>query len=183
MRPSATAGGDGERLVVTLGRHEHPGRRVAGLAAVGEAGFDALADRRGKVRVAEDDVRRLAAEFLRHPLDRVRRGLCDEHPGAGRAGERDHVDAGMRRHRLTDLRPRPVDEIEHAPGRSAASTISAKIRPLIGAISLGFRTTAHPAASAGATLQTIWFSGQFHGVIRAATPIGSRKSGSIRCGG
>ncbi len=32
----------------------------------------------------------------------------------------------------------------------------------------------HPAASAGATLQTIWFSGQFHGVIRAATPIGSR---------
>ncbi len=30
-----------------------------------------------------------------------------------------------------------------------------------------------PVARAGATLQTIWFSGQFHGVIRAQTPIGS----------
>ena len=31
----------------------------------------------------------------------------------------------------------------------------------------------HPAASAGATLQAIWFTGQFHGVMRPQTPIGS----------
>ena len=31
-----------------------------------------------------------------------------------------------------------------------------------------------PAASAGATLQAIWFSGQFHGVIMPMTPTGSR---------
>ena len=43
-----------------------------------------------------------------------------------------------------------------------------------GAISLGFSTIVQPAASAGATLQAIWFSGQFHGVISAQTPIGSR---------
>ena len=43
----------------------------------------------------------------------------------------------------------------------------------MGAISLGFRTTVQPAASAGAALQTIWFKGQFHGVMRAATPTGS----------
>jgi hypothetical protein len=58
-------------------------------------------------------------------------------------------------------------------GAPAASTISANTIPLIGAISLGFKTTVHPAANAGATLQTIWFSGQFQGVISAATPIAS----------
>ena len=33
-----------------------------------------------------------------------------------------------------------------------------------------------PAASAGATLQAIWLSGQFHGVIMPTTPTGSRTS-------
>jgi hypothetical protein len=58
-------------------------------------------------------------------------------------------------------------------GTPAASTISANRIPLIGAISLGLRTTVQPAASAGATLQTIWLSGQFQGVMSAQTPIGS----------
>ena len=31
-----------------------------------------------------------------------------------------------------------------------------------------------PATKAGATLQAIWFIGQFHGVISAHTPIPSR---------
>ena len=31
-----------------------------------------------------------------------------------------------------------------------------------------------PAARAGATLQAIWFSGQFHGVIKPTTPMPSR---------
>ena len=38
----------------------------------------------------------------------------------------------------------------------------------------GFRTIVQPAASAGATLQAIWLSGQFHGVIMPTTPTGSR---------
>ena len=33
-----------------------------------------------------------------------------------------------------------------------------------------------PTASAGATLQVIWLSGQFQGVIIAQTPIGSLKT-------
>ena len=44
----------------------------------------------------------------------------------------------------------------------------------VGAISVGFSTIVQPAASAGATLQAIWFSGQFQGVIMPQTPIGSR---------
>ena len=43
-----------------------------------------------------------------------------------------------------------------------------------GAISLGLSTIVQPAASAGATLHAIWFAGQFHGVISAQTPTGSR---------
>ena len=31
-----------------------------------------------------------------------------------------------------------------------------------------------PTASAGATLQAIWLTGQFHGVMKPHTPIGSR---------
>ena len=69
--------------------------------------------------------------------------------------------------------PVPLTRLNTPPGAPAASTISAKRIPLIGAISLGFNTTVQPAASAGATLQTIWFNGQFQGVISAATPIGS----------
>ncbi len=46
--------------------------------------------------------------------------------------------------------------------------------PESGAISLGFSTIVQPAASAGPTLQAIWFSGQFQGVISPTTPMGSR---------
>ena len=44
---------------------------------------------------------------------------------------------------------------------------------LSGAISLGLRTIVQPAASAGATLQAIWLTGQFHGVISPHTPTAS----------
>ncbi len=54
--------------------------------------------------------------------------------------------------------------------------ISAKICASSGAISEGLSTTVQPAASAGATLAAIWFSGQFHGVISAATPMASRST-------
>src|SRR5208337_4067222 len=69
--------------------------------------------------------------------------------------------------------PVPLTRLKTPGGAPEASTISASNMPLTGAISLGFRTTVHPAASAGAALQTIWFKGQFQGVMSAATPIGS----------
>ena len=43
----------------------------------------------------------------------------------------------------------------------------------IGAISEGFRTTVQPAPKAGTTFKVTWFIGQFHGVIKPQTPIGS----------
>ncbi len=54
--------------------------------------------------------------------------------------------------------------------------ISAKMTALRGAISLGFSTMVQPAAMAGPTLQAIWFSGQFQGVIMPQTPMGSRRT-------
>ena len=52
--------------------------------------------------------------------------------------------------------------------------ICVKRRPDIGATSLGFSTMVQPVASAGPTLQAIWFMGQFHGVMKPHTPMGSR---------
>ena len=52
--------------------------------------------------------------------------------------------------------------------------ISAKRIAFSGATSDGLSTIVQPAASAGATLQAIWFSGQFQGVIIPHTPMGSR---------
>jgi hypothetical protein len=52
----------------------------------------ALRDRALQVRIVEHDVRRLATEFLMHPLDRVGRAVCNGGAGARRSGEGDHVD-------------------------------------------------------------------------------------------
>ena len=52
---------------------------------------------------------------------------------------------------------------------------------LSGAISLGFSTMVQPAASAGATLHMIWLIGQFHGVMKPQTPIGSRTISVVPC--
>src|SRR5262245_176860 len=61
--------------------------------------------------------------------------------------------------------PSPFTRLKTPAGTPAASRISVKITALRGATSEGLRTIVQPAASAGATLQAIWFNGQFHGVI------------------
>ena len=70
--------------------------------------------------------------------------------------------------------PRPLIRLNTPFGTPASCRISAKISAEDGVNSLGFRIMVQPAASAGATLQAIWFSGQFHGVIMPMTPTGSR---------
>ena len=70
--------------------------------------------------------------------------------------------------------PIPLIRLNTPFGTPASCRISAKISAEVGVNSLGFRIMVQPAAMAGATLQAIWFSGQFHGVIMPTTPIGSR---------
>ena len=95
-------------------RHDHPRRRVAGLAGVVEHVHHAAGDGLGEVGAFEDDVRRLAAEFLADALHGRRGALGDIDAGAGRAGERDHVDIRMLAHGGADLGAEAVDEVEHA---------------------------------------------------------------------
>src|SRR5579863_4171418 len=69
--------------------------------------------------------------------------------------------------------PSPFTRLKTPAGTAASCRICANKYAERGAISLGLRTIVHPAASAGATLQTIWFIGQFQGVMSPHTPIGS----------
>src|SRR6202047_2737663 len=70
--------------------------------------------------------------------------------------------------------PRPLTRLNTPFGTPASCRISAKINADVGVNSDGLRIMVQPAASAGATLQAIWFSGQFHGVIMPITPTHSR---------
>ena len=71
------------------------------------------------------------------------------------------------------LGPSPLTMLYTPAGTPASCMICENTMPLIGAISLGLSTMVQPAANAGATLHTIWLSGQFQGVIRATTPMPS----------
>ena len=70
-------------------------------------------------------------------------------------------------------RPSPLTRLNTPAGKPASWIISANNRPESGAISEGFNTMVQPDASAGTALSTIWFMGQFQGVIKAVTPMGS----------
>ena len=72
--------------------------------------------------------------------------------------------------------PSPCTRLNTPAGTPASSRISVNTMALSGDTSDGFSTIVQPAASAGATLHATWFIGQFHGVIRAHTPTGSRTS-------
>src|SRR5512139_4250575 len=61
--------------------------------------------------------------------------------------------------------PSPSTRLNTPFGTPASCRISAITWPENGAISEGFSTMVQPQASAGATLQAIWFAGQFQGVI------------------
>ena len=70
------------------------------------------------VEVVEQHVGRLAAELEGDLLDGLGAELGDALAGAGRAGERHHVDVGVGGDRLADRRAVAGDEVEHA-GRQA----------------------------------------------------------------
>src|SRR5258707_3155640 len=70
--------------------------------------------------------------------------------------------------------PSPLIRLKTPLGTPASWRISAKSKAEVGVYSDGFKTIVQPAASAGATLQVIWFRGQFQGVIIPTTPTASR---------
>ena len=97
---------------VALDEQARPAR--ADLAGVVERREQRAGDRLVEVRVAEHDVRRLAAELEMDALDVVRRRAEDRLAGDGRAGERElgHVRVGDQRG--ARRRPVAVDDVEDA---------------------------------------------------------------------
>ena len=69
--------------------------------------------------------------------------------------------------------PSPFSMLNTPAGKPASCINSANRTPDKGAISEGFRMTVQPVAIAGIAFSTIWFIGQFQGVMQATTPIGS----------
>ena len=70
--------------------------------------------------------------------------------------------------------PGPGTTFSTPGGSPASSASSAYLSAERGERLAGLRTTELPAAIAGAVFQLPMLSGKFHGVISAATPIGSR---------
>src|SRR5215472_17173654 len=67
----------------------------------------------------------------------------------------------------------PVITLKTPLGTPARSASSASASAENGVCDAGLRTTAQPAAMAGAALRVIIASGKFHGVMQATTPMGS----------
>ena len=114
-------GGDALGVGEASPGHEHAGEGGAGLARVQVALADAVADGRLEVlvvEVVEQDVGRLAAELEGDALEGVGRRLGDALAGPGRAGERHHVDVGVRDDGLADDGAGAGDEVEHAGGQA-----------------------------------------------------------------
>ena len=81
--------------------------------------------------------------------------------------------SGMLGERGADAGAVALDEVEDARRHAGRVHHLGEDRGRARRFSLGLRIMVQPAAIAGATLATIWFIGQFHGVISATTPIGS----------
>ena len=75
--------------------------------------------------------------------------------------------------------PSPVITLRTPAGRPASWASSANARAVSGVNSAGFRTTVHPAASAGATFHATISSGKFHGMIWPTTPVAPCPANSV----
>ena len=68
----------------------------------------------------------------------------------------------------------PVTTLNTPAGSPASAQMRARASADSGVALAGFRTTAQPAARAGAILRVTMVAGKFHGVIAATTPMGCR---------
>ena len=148
---------------------------VTGLARIAHHRDGALGDGLGEGAVVEHDVRALAAQFLRHPLDRGPAAfLAISTPARVDPVKLTIVDVGMARNRFAHARPVAIDKVEDACRNARRIHDFGEDIGVEKARSLkASAPSCCRVASAGKTLQAIWLSGQFHGVIMPTTPTGS----------
>lgn len=97
---------------------DQPRAGIAALAGIEIGAEHGRVDEGVEVRIREDDLRVLAAELQRDLLQCLRRIGHRQLTNAGRAGERNHVDVGMRRHDRADLGARAGHDIDDAIGNT-----------------------------------------------------------------
>ena len=107
-----------DELVVDRRLDEHARARLAALAGGVVDRPHRARDRVVEVRVGEDEVRALAAELERQPLDRVGAEPHDLAARLRRAGERDLVDAGMLDEVRAGRRAVARDDVDRAGGEA-----------------------------------------------------------------
>ena len=136
-----------------------------------ENAFVASARRRLEIGVLLDDQRSRVAKLEGDPL--ARRALAHRPADLGRAGERDQPHTLVVDERVADL--------GRGPEERSASRRKPRLRLELGEEErrerrrqAGFRTTAQPAASAGAILCATRLSGKLNGQMAPTTPIGRR---------
>ena len=105
---------DLHRLLIYRPLDQHAGRCIARLPRIVETASYGVAERALEIRIGKDEVRRLAAEFLRDAFDGVGCSLGHIDAGAGRTGERHHLDERMGAHGVTHRGSRAVHHVEHA---------------------------------------------------------------------
>ena len=105
--------GNRHSFIIGRGLNEHPGGRIARLAAIAETMPHSARDRCFKPGIRKDDIGRFATQFLRHPLDRVSRRFGNLDTSLGRTGERHHIDLWMTGQRAANPGTSAVDHVEH----------------------------------------------------------------------
>ncbi len=103
-----------DHLLVDRALHDRTGRRGADLARMERPHRADHLDGGLDVGVVEHQARALAAELEQQALHRAAADLGDALPDAGGTGERDHVDVAGLDERLTGVRRRTGDDVDHA---------------------------------------------------------------------
>jgi hypothetical protein len=161
--------------VEDLALHEDSGARAAVLAGIVEEAHRRAGGGPLDVRIGEDDVGALAAEFEGDPLELVGGLAHDPLADRGRAGEADLADVGVGDEALPHDRALAGQDSKDAlrePGLQANSPSRIAVS---GVSSAGLRTTVLPAARAGPKPQPAMGIGKFHGTMTETTPSGSLK--------
>lgn len=103
-----------DRLSELIDVNQHPRWRAAGLPAVEHDLRHTTFDSRCEIGAAQDDVGRLAAQLLMHPLDSTGSAARDLDPCGRRAGKGDEVDTWVACQRVANDWPIAMNKIEHA---------------------------------------------------------------------
>ena len=136
-----------------------PRAGAAHFALPGEDAEHRELERHIEIRIGEDDVRALAAEFERDLFDVPGRRAHDLAPRGGAAGEGDLSTSMLAASALPTTGPGPSSSCA-APGGKPASAINSKSRiAVIGVASAGLRMQQFPAARPGASFHAAISSG------------------------